>query len=172
MKLKLKLKLKFPFLLLCLLILQSCQFRMATSNHQYKYNSYIGEQPSIDTIQAIALDLANYLSELYPPGHTKLRIITPTQAEDQTEGQAAAQTEGEADKENTIEKFSGEFETALRIKGFEISDVAQILISYTLDTLDDEASWYVHLRLSDGLSIARSYDAFGYSESPRIQMTH
>ena len=137
-----------PFLL-CLLLLQACS---ATQRQSHSYNSYIGEQASLDTIEGITADLSTYLSELYPAGHTKVKIITPTQ------------TEGEG----ITEEFSVSFENALRKKGFEIADVAQLLISYTLDSLDDESSWYVLLRLSDGVSIARIYDAFGYSNLPRI----
>jgi len=139
---------KFIGLLTCLCLLQACGVRGIGG-------SYIGDLPKEDVISIIANDMATYISEMHAPGHTDIKIFTP--------------------KKNSENAFSVEFENALRRKGFEISTSADLGISYTIDALDDdlgdeEASWYIQIRFSDGLSLARSYDAQGLPEAGRTQV--
>lgn len=109
--------------------------------------SYCGPLPEQNAVSAIAADAVDCLTTLYPPGHTSLHLL---QAKDAANGFATA------------------FETGLRAEGFtlaaaEAADV--IVVTYTLDALDEKSAWYLQLRLSDGKAFARSYTASGLPEA-------
>ena len=110
-----------------------------------------GELPQQDVIAKIANDMATYISEIIAPGHNPLSLLTP--------------------KKDAENDFSVSFENALRTKGFEISAPASISIAYTIDSLDslDDESFYVQVRFSDGVAIARSYNADGVAEAGRTK---
>jgi hypothetical protein len=108
--------------------------------------SFAGPLPEKDAVSAIAGDAVSILAGLYPPGHTTLHVLP---AKDAANGFALA-----LDKE-------------LRATGFTMAaDAADVVtVAYTLDMLEDKAAWYLRLRLSDGGTIARAYDAHGQPEA-------
>ena len=114
--------------------------------------SYVGPLPEDAAVGHIAMDASNWLAEEHAPGHTKLFVLTP-----------------EKDAKNA---FSTAFDSALREKGFTLLSASSsdgITLAYTLDSLKDDkgkdAAWYLQFRLSDGVAIARSYDADGMPEA-------
>lgn len=132
---------KLISLFACLCLLQACAVRGIGG-------SYVGDLPQQDVIAKIANDMATYISEIIAPGHNPLSLLTP--------------------KKDAENEFSVSFENALRTKGFEISATGEISIAYTIDSLDDE-SFYVQVRFSDGVAIARSYNADGVAEAGRTK---
>lgn len=120
--------------------------------------SFVGDLPGGGAVEAIAADASGQIAELYPPGHTRLFVLTP-----------------EKDAHND---FSQAFESALRRSGFTVlSNPAEnaVAVAYVLDRLDGkkdgENAWYLQLRISDnensGLAFARSYTAAGTPEAGR-----
>lgn len=141
-------------LLLCLIVL----FASGCAGTRGPGGSFVGELPSGGAVQTIASEASGQISELYPPGHTKLFVLTP-----------------EKDAGNG---FSLAFENALRSKGFTVLPLPNenaVAVAYVLDQLhgkkDGEQSWYLQLRISDnedgGVAFARSYTADGRPEASR-----
>jgi hypothetical protein len=128
---------------LCLLVLASgCALRGP-------FGSFAGPLPEKSAVAAIADDAVSILTDLYPPGHTAIRLLPAKDAEN---------------------GFAVAFESALRAKGFTLAapDSSALTLAYTLDMLEDKAAWYLRLRLSDpygGKVTARVYDAQGRPEA-------
>lgn len=105
--------------------------------------SFVGQLPQ-EGVVVIADDATSYISLLYPPGHTSIRLEAPPQSDE----------------------FSRALETSLRQRGFTVSSSATVTLSYVLDTLRSAAPpvWYLQLRIVDPKQskiIARSYTADG-----------
>lgn len=142
---------RIALLLLCF-CLSACGYRGLGG-------SFVGTLPDAAATQAIASDAIAFLSERYAPGHTTLFLLTP-----------------EKDANNA---FSAQLEAGLRQRGFSVtaeraSDA--ITVAYTLDSLkgdegEDDAAWYLQLRLSDGQAYARAYTAAGSPEAGRSATT-
>lgn len=123
--------------------------------HRGVSGSYYGEMPQNAAPAAIAADAVAYLVGLYPPGHTKLQILT-------------AEKRGE-------NAFASAFENGLRAEGFTILPAGSapasadecFTVAYTLDVLDRDAAYYLQLRFSDGKAVARAYTATGQPEAGR-----
>jgi len=82
------------------------------------------------------------LALFYPPGHTSLQLMAPAQ--------------GDA--------FSASLEKGLRAKGFTLSPTGTVRVSWVLDELKQEKSWYLRLRIKDGAvtrTLSRAYNAQG-----------
>ena len=137
----------FPLLLLVLLA-SGCAVRGPIG-------SYCGPLPEGSAVSAIATDAVDYLSALYPPGHTSVHLVP---AKDVDNG------------------FAQAFENGLRTKGFTLVPDARVdtrqdalAIAYTLDAMDEKSAWYLQLRISDageqGKSVARAYTASGQPEA-------
>jgi len=114
--------------------------------------SFVGPLPTDSAITAIASDASAFLSDRYPPGHTSLYLYTP--------------------EEEARNAFSATLENILRRSGFMIVQSpgsSSISVAYTLDRIgtDENAAWYLQLRLSDGESVARSYGPSGIAEAGR-----
>ena len=111
--------------------------------------SFAGPLPQKPAVVAIADDAAIILAGLYPPGHTTLHVLP-------------ARDNG----------FALIFENALRARGFTLAatDAGAVSVAYILDRLEENTSWYLHLRLSDGRVIARCYLANGQPEGGKSQM--
>ena len=113
--------------------------------------SYCGPLPEGSAVGAIVADAVDFLSSLYPPGHTSVHLVPA---------------------KDVGNDFAHAFENGLRTKGFTLIPDAQpdaLAIAYTLDALDEKSAWYLHLRISDsedcGKSIARAYTASGQPEA-------
>ncbi len=113
--------------------------------------SYCGPLPEGGAVSAIAADAVDWLSALYPPGHTSVHLVP---AKDVDNG------------------FAQAFENGLRAKGFTVAASPapdSVVIAYTLDVMDEKSAWYLQLRISDdeesGKSIARAYTASGQPEA-------
>ena len=133
----------FPLLLLILLA-SGCAGRGPVG-------SYCGPLPEGNAVASIAADAVDYLSALYPPGHTSVHLVP---AKDVDNG------------------FAQAFENGLRTKGFTLVPDAlpdALAIAYTLDAMDEKSAWYLQLRISDageqGKSVARAYTASGQPEA-------
>jgi len=133
----------FPLLLMVLLA-SGCAGRGPVG-------SYCGPLPEGSAVAAIAADAVDFLSSLYPPGHTSVHLVP---AKDVGNG------------------FTQAFENSLRGKGFTLAASSapdSVVIAYTLDALDEKSAWYLQLRISDsddgGKSIARAYTASGQPEA-------
>lgn len=130
---------KIPAIIFMLsLCLMACAYR-------HTGPSYVGDLPSGQAVSAIAGDAAIYLSEQYAPGQTTLYLAVPP---------------------NPDNEFSLALDNSLRRKGFTIAPdnaADSVGIGYTLDALQDSnnGAWYLRLRLSDGKTVARVYDANG-----------
>jgi hypothetical protein len=116
--------------------------------------SFAGSLPEKAAVEAIIDDAVSILTELYPPGHTSLHILSAKETEN---------------------AFAVALESALRARGFilgpESSDA--ITLAYTLDMLEEKSAWYLWLRLSDGNEVrvtARAYDAHGQPEAGQSRM--
>lgn len=115
------------------------------------YGDVSGEAPAL-----MAADAVDYLTTLYPPGRTTLRIAAAKKADN---------------------AFAAALEGGLRQAGFSLlaADAAPtadcITIAYTLDVLGDapeqEAAFYLQLRFSDGKAVNRAYTASGQPEAGR-----
>lgn len=133
----------FPLLLLVLLA-SGCAGRGPVG-------SYCGPLPENSAVAAIAADAVDFLSVMYPPGHTSIHLVP---AKDVDNG------------------FVQAFENGLRAKGFTLIPDARpdaLAIAYTLDAMDEKSAWYLQLRISDsednGKSIARAYTSSGQPEA-------
>ena len=117
--------------------------------------SYFGEISQQGVTAAIAEDAAGYLAGKYPPGHTTLCILP-------------------ADK--TANAFDSAFESRLRALGFTVRPVPAapdaLTVSYVLDRIEADASYYLQIRLSDGAAISRAYTATGQPEAGRSATPH
>jgi hypothetical protein len=117
-------------------------------------NSFAGPLPEKSAVAAIADDAAFILAGLYPPGHTAIRLLPASDAEND---------------------FAVAFENSLRARGFTLAapDSSALALSYTLDVLEEKTAWYLQLRLSDlnggGNVIARCYLASGLPEAGQSQ---
>ncbi len=111
---------------------------------------------------AIAEDAADFLAAKYPPGHTTLQIVP-------------------ADK--SANAFDNVFEARLRTLGFTVRSAAPtgpagsaapdaLTLSYILDRIEADASYYLQIRLSDGTAISRAYTATGQPEAGRSSTPH
>lgn len=115
------------------------------------YGDVSGEAPAL-----MAADTVDYLTSLYPPGRTTLRIAAAKKADN---------------------AFAAALENGLRQAGFSLlaADAASsadcITIAYTLDVLNDapeqETAFYLQLRFSDGKAVNRAYTANGQPEAGR-----
>lgn len=137
-----------------IILMMILAFSLAACAHKGVGGSFVGNLPQKDATSAIAEDAARYLAEEYAPGHTVLNVLTP-----------------EKDANND---FSAFLDAGLRVRGFTLSSGGSsdaVTVGYTLDSLKDakgnDVAWYLHLRLSDGRSIARSYRADGSPEAGR-----
>ena len=133
----------FP-LLLVVLLASGCAGRGPVG-------SYCGPLPEGSAVAAIAADAVDFLSSLYPPGHTSVHLVPA---------------------KDVGNDFAQAFENGLRTKGFTLIPDTQpdaLAIAYTLDALDEKSAWYLRLRISDnednGKSIARVYTASGQPEA-------
>lgn len=118
--------------------------------------SFFGEIPQHAVSTAIAEDAANYLAGKYPPGHTVLHILPA--------GKSA-------------NAFDSAFESRLRALGFtvrpEVPAAPEVLtVSYILDRIEADESYYLQIRLSDGTAISRAYTATGQPEAGRSATPH
>ncbi len=118
--------------------------------------SFFGEIPQNTVSTAIAGDAADYLAGQYPPGHTVLQILP-------------------ADK--SANDFDTAFESRLRTLGFTVRPSAQtaldaLTVSYILDRIEADDSYYLQIRLSDGKAISRAYTATGQPEAGRSSTPH
>jgi len=131
------------FLCLCILAASGCASRGPVG-------SFAGPLPEHAAVSAIADDAVGILAELYPPGHTAMRLLPA---------------------KNAANGFAVAFENGLRAKGFTLAapdDSDAVTLAYTLDVLDVKAAWYLRLRLSDGKDVrvmARAYDVQGQPEA-------
>jgi len=109
-------------------------------------SSFCGPLPGESAVTVIAGDAVSTLADLYPPGHTTLRLLPAKGLEN---------------------GFAVALEKGLRAKGFTLAptDTDGISVAYTLDKLDEKAAWYLQLRLSDGNTLARAYAADGNPEA-------
>ena len=112
--------------------------------------SYAGPLPEQEAVSAIADDAVSILADLYPPGHTAIRLLPAKDAEN---------------------GFAITFESGLRARGFTLAAATAsdaLTMAYTLDMLEEKAVWYLRLRLVDGKAdriMARAYDAHGQPEA-------
>lgn len=113
--------------------------------------SYCGPLPEGGAVSAIAADAVDWLSVIYPPGHTSVNLVPAKKMDN---------------------GFVQAFENGLRAKGFTLLPDARsdaLAIAYTLDAMDEKSAWYLQLRISDtaehGKSIARAYTANGQPEA-------
>jgi len=121
--------------------------------------SFYGEIPQQGVTAAIAEDAADFLAAKYPPGHTTLQIVP-------------------ADK--SANAFDNVFEARLRTLGFTVRPSAPaapaepdaLTLSYILDRIEADASYYLQIRLSDGAAISRAYTATGQPEAGRSSTSH
>lgn len=112
--------------------------------------SFVGKLPDdAASINTIAADAVNYITALYPPGRTSLKIAAPVG--------------------KMTDPFSQALENGLRARGFTIarpesSSTGAIPLSYTLDRLQQEKDaspvWYLTLRLGDQ-QVSRVYNGAG-----------
>lgn len=113
------------------------------------YGDVSGEAPAL-----MAADAVDYLTTLYPPGRTTLRIAAAKKADN---------------------AFAAALENGLRQVGFSLlppdgsSTPAEdcITVAYTLDVLEQNAAFYLQLRFSDGKAVSRAYAASGQPEAGR-----
>lgn len=133
----------FP-LLLMMLLASGCAGRGPVG-------SYCGPLPEGGAVSAIADDAVDWLSALYPPGHTAVHLVPA---------------------KDVGNNFVQAFENSLRAKGFTLAASPtpdSVVIAYTLDAMDEKSAWYLQLRISDteehGKSIARAYTASGQPEA-------
>jgi hypothetical protein len=132
-------------LFLCFMLVSGCASRGPVG-------SFCGPLPERSAVTAIAADAVACLAGLYPPGHTTLRLLPAKEAEN---------------------SFASDFESGLRARGFRVAADASpdaVIVAYTLDALyekDKNTAWYLQLRLSDGITIARAYTAAGQPEAGR-----
>ena len=135
-------------LCLCIILASGCASRGSIG-------SFAGTLPEKSAVAAIADDAVSILTDVYPPGHTALRLLSAKNAEN---------------------GFALAFENGMRARGFTLAapniapDAADVVtLAYTLDMLEEKAAWYLQLRLSDpkegGKAIARAYDAHGQPEA-------
>ena len=135
-------------LLLALCLASSCASRGPAG-------SFAGPLPEKAAVAAIADDAVSILSDVYPPGHTTIRLLPAKDAEN---------------------GFAVAFENGLRAKGFTLAaplvapdSPDALAMAYILDMLEEKAAWYLQLRFSDpnggGKAIARAYDAQGQPEA-------
>lgn len=102
--------------------------------------SFLAEERPIGAATAVAEDLAQSLAAVYPPGHTTLFLSQTGLPQDE---------------------LGPALETALRALGFALAPEAggeAQTVTYVLDQVDD-STWYSKLSVSDGLTIARTYQA-------------
>ena len=114
--------------------------------------SFAGPLPDKGAVVAIAGDAVSILADLYPPGHTVIRLLPAT----------------------TENGFALALENGLRAKGFTLvsADSSNTLtLAYTLDMLEEKTAWYLQLRLSDGNTIARAYASDGSPEAGQSRIT-
>jgi hypothetical protein len=108
-----------------------------------------------DAVSAIAADAVSILTEMYPPGHTRLHVVPAKDAEN---------------------AFASAFERRLRNNGFTLAanDADNtVSVAYILDALPEKGekkatAWYLRLRLTDGATVravARAYTAQGQAEA-------
>lgn len=117
--------------------------------------SYFGDVPG-DAPTLIAADAVDYLTKLYPPGRTSLRLAAAKKADN---------------------AFAAALENGLRQAGFSVltADATPeqdcVTVAYTLDVLEQNAAFYLQLRLSDGSkggkAMSRAYTASGQPEAGR-----
>jgi len=122
------------FLLVPFLFLSGCAGKTG--------ESYVGALPDAPAVSRIAEDAVSRLADFYPPGHTSLQLMAPAQ--------------GDA--------FSADFERGLRAKGFTLSPTGTVKVSWVLDELKSEQSWYLRLRIKDGAvtrTLSRAYNVQG-----------
>jgi len=87
--------------------------------------SFAGPLPDKGAVVAIANDAVSILAELYPPGHTTIRLLPAKDAEN---------------------AFAVVFENGLRAKGFTLvpADSSDVLtLAYTLDSLEEKTALYL-----------------------------
>lgn len=113
--------------------------------------SYFGDVPG-DAPTLIAADAVDYLTTLYPPGRTSLRLAAAKKADN---------------------AFAAALENGLRQAGFSLLPADSlpaedsITVAYTLDVLEQNAAFYLQLRFSDGKAVSRAYTASGQPEAGR-----
>jgi len=109
--------------------------------------SFAGPLPEKNAVSAIAADAVSIISELYPPGHTSLHVLTAKDADN---------------------SFALALDNGLRARGFTLAAAdggEAVTVAYILDRLEDKSAWYLHLRFADGKATARAYDAQGQPEA-------
>ena len=122
------------FIFLLAVVLTACGPRASRSK------SFLAEARPAGAAAAVAEDLAQSLATAYPPGYTVLFLSQIGLPQDE---------------------LGPALETALRLRGFALAPDAggeALTVAYVLDQVD-EATWYSKLSISDGLIIARAYQA-------------
>jgi hypothetical protein len=134
---------KTPLLLLLVMVCVSgCASRGS-------YGSFAGPLPEQAAINSIAEDAVSILTEMYPPGHTSLRVLPA----------------------KTDNGFAPALENGLRVKGFTVAATESadaVTVAYTLDMLEGKAAWYLRLQVADNGNTritARAYTAQGLPEA-------
>ncbi len=113
--------------------------------------SYFGDVPG-DAPTLIAADAVDYLTKLYPPGRTALRLAAAKKADN---------------------AFAAALENGLRQVGFPVltadamPEQGCVTVAYTLDVLEQHSAFYLQLRFSDGKAVSRAYTASGQPEAGR-----
>ena len=133
-----------------LLLLFLLLFVLAGCSARGPGGSFVGELPEEVAQRAIASDSADFLAQEFPPGHTRLHLLTPKERQE----------------------FSPLLEASLRKKGFVVSqesDGGAQSVAYTLDKLDDQF-WYVQLRIDGGKAVSRVYDIGGRPVASRASI--
>lgn len=134
-------------LMLFCLLASGCASRGLSGSY---FGEVAGNAPAL-----IAADAVGYLTKLYPPGRTTLRIAAAKKADN---------------------AFAAALENGLRQAGFSLlppdgSSGAPaddcITVAYTLDVLEQNAAFYLQLRFSDGKAVSRAYTASGQPEAGR-----
>jgi hypothetical protein len=84
--------------------------------------SFCGPLPDDAAVTAIAADAVACLVDLYPPGHTTLRLLPAKEAEN---------------------NFASTFDSGLRAQGFTVTADASpdaVVVAYTLDALYEKGA--------------------------------
>lgn len=111
--------------------------------------SYVHNPPPVwKTSMTIAEDAAEKLLSLYPPGFTQIELIHPANAD------ADADNDG---LQRVGDDFSFALENGLRLRGFTITPLASLRLSWHLDVFPDiegktdaeDLNWYLRLNLTD-----------------------
>lgn len=120
---------QFILLLILMLLLTGCA-------HTTRPRSYLAPELPRDTISRAVDDLTAFLAAIYPPGQTALNMAPNKSA------------------------FHESLENSLRAKGFEITAPPSqrgLYLSYVIDVLEGQESYYLKAVLADGQVFSKVY---------------